>query len=547
MIMKRTIWIIFFTLCFKQLIAQSDSSRPKLVVGIVVDQMRQEYLYRFSPHFGEGGFKRLIEEGYYFKNAHYNYMPTATGPGHASIYTGTTPRMHGIIGNDWYDSNAGRLVYCVEDQSVIAVGGAKEFGAESPKNLLTTTITDELGLFFQGKSKIIGISIKDRAAILPAGHNPDGAYWTDMNTGRFMTSTYYMEELPNWVKDFNARNLPQKYLNEIWETFFPIETYIESDRDNRPYEKPISEGIEPVFPYNLKKLSKGLPNAFTMLADTPFGNTLMIEMAIAAIENEKMGTDEITDFLAISFSSTDKIGHKYGPYSKEIQDTYVRLDREIERFLNVLDKKVGIGNWTLFLTADHAVADIPHKMKEQGLPVDYWLGDSEHAGIKKAMEEKFKAPGLIEKIHYGQLYLNREVMEEKSLNINIVKAYIIDYLSSISGVSGAYDTKDLMAYQGSYLETQIISAGLNGSRSGDIVFTMPSGWLHQSYKAQGTGHGSQYSYDTHVPMLFYGKGIKPGVSVKYQPITNIAPTLSMLLNIKLPSASTGQPIIEIFE
>ncbi len=545
--MLRLISMMFLVLFFEKSIAQPEVSRPKLVVGVVVDQMRQEYLYRFMPHFSNGGFKRLMTKGYFFKNAHYNYMPTATGPGHASIYTGTTPRMHGIIGNDWYDTEAGRLMYCVEDQSVSAIGGGKEFGAESPKNLLTTTITDELGLFFQGRSKIIGISIKDRSAILPAGHKPTGAYWTDMNNGKFMTSTYYMQELPNWVKDFNARKLPQQYLNEKWKTFFPIETYIESDKDNRPYEKPIAKGIEPVFPYNLKKLSKGLPNAFTMLADTPFGNTLIVEMALAAIENEKLGADDITDFLAISFSSTDKIGHKYGPYSKEIQDAYVRLDRDIERFLNALDKKVGIGNWTLFLTADHAVADIPHKMKEQGLPVDYWLDDEMDAKIIQAIEEKYKAPGLVKKIHYGQLYLNRKVINDNNLDIGLVKAYIIDYLNGIKGVSGAYDVTGLMASQGSYLETRIISAGLNSSRSGDIVFTMPPGWLHQSYKYRGTGHGSQYSYDTHVPMLFYGKGIKAGVSVRYLPITSIAPTLSMLLNIKLPSGCTGQPILEIFE
>lgn len=345
------------------------------MVGIVVDQMRQEYLSRFSDHFGEGGFKRLINDGYEFKNAHFNYIPTSTAPGHASVYSGTTPRTHGVIGNDWYDKANKWKVYCVEDRDVTNVGGSEAYAARSPKNLLSTTITDELRQFYGNRTKIISISIKDRGAILPGGHNPDGAFWYDSMTGEFMTSSYYRDELPKWVKTFNELKLPEKYTNQVWDTFFPIEKYIESQQDDRPYERAMLKKIDPVFPYDLKEIGKER-GANGLLPSTPFGNTIIADLAIEALKNENLGVDLVTDFLAISFSSTDYIGHDFGPYSKEVQDTYVRLDRELARLFEALDKNVGKGKWSAFLTADHAVAAIPKGQSENKQHGGYYKGSS---------------------------------------------------------------------------------------------------------------------------------------------------------------------------
>ncbi|MFY0625655.1 MAG: alkaline phosphatase family protein [Reichenbachiella sp.] len=542
--MKRFFGILILILFSQRLIAQVNESRPKLVVGIVVDQMRQEYLSRFSKHFSEGGFKRFMNEGYSYKNAHYNYVPTQTGPGHASIYTGTTPRVHGIVSNDWYNKKTKRSINCVEDEFASHLGGSKKYGNRSPKNLMNTTVTDELRMFFQERTRIISISLKDRGAILPGGHNPNGAYWYDDSTGEFMTSTYYKKELPGWVEDFNNRKLPTEYMKKQWDTFFPIETYVESEKDLRTYENPLLPNGEPIFPYDLKAISKKVPGGL-LLPNTPYGNTILVELAKEAIENESLGEDEITDFLAVSFSSTDYIGHAYGPYSKEIQDTYVRLDRDLEHLFNELDKRIGKGNWTMFLTADHAVAAIPHGLIEKKQKGNYWEDEKMAKKIKNDIEGQFKVSGLVEMVNSNQVYFNRDVLVDQKLSLNEVKSFTVGYLETIDGISFAYDVRKIHGYQGDQKDAKLISNGTYIKRSGDIIYALSSGWLSDGYIMGGTTHGSQYSYDTHVPLIFFGKDIKKGVSVDNVTITSIAPTISMLLNIGLPDGVTGQPLSEV--
>src|SRR5690606_25096172 len=326
--------------------AQNNSSgqepnRPKLVVGIVVDQMRQEYFYKFEDRYVEGGLKRLKYEGFMMKNGHYNYIPTYTGPGHASVYTGATPATHGIIGNDWYVRELNGTIYCAGDSTVTAVGGSAGNGKISPRNMLTTTITDELRFASNKRSKVVGVAIKDRGAALPAGHLGD-AYWFDGATGEFMTSTYYTEELPQWVKDFNNRELPKKYLSQTWETLFAIETYRQSIADDNPFEGPFKGRETPTFPYDLPALMKD-NGGLGMVASTPFGNTLTLDMAYAALEGEQLGKRGETDFLAVSFSTPDYIGHRFGPQSIEVEDNYLRLDRELAQFFDHLDRELGKG------------------------------------------------------------------------------------------------------------------------------------------------------------------------------------------------------------
>ena len=544
--MRNLLFTVLLTLSYFSVSAQ-NSDKPKLVVGIVVDQMRYEFLNRFSNHYGNGGFKRLTTEGFSFKNAHFNYIPTKTGPGHASVYTGTTPRVHGVIANDWYEKGQKKMIYCVEDLDVTGVGGTGKIGQRSPRNLLSSTITDELKIHSQNKSKVVGISLKDRGSILPAGHNPDGAYWFDENSGNFITSTFYTDDLPDWVKKFNAKKLSTLYTKGKWTTLKDMNTYVESARDNREYENAFFMDLSPTFPYDLKAIGKtfGVHNT---LMYTPFGNTILVDFAELAIENEQLGKDDFTDFLAISFSSTDKIGHEFGPYSKEIQDTYIRLDKDLERLFDYLDNQVGEGEWTVFLTADHAIAELPKYLNEQNQRVDYFNNKEYQPFLKKAVDEKFLATGIIESITNRQVFLNHSLLREKNIDITEVKKYIIELLLELEGISSAYDSREIEQYNGTNLDVAILSAGINSKASGDVVYTLLPGWLSDyNLYHKGTNHGAGYSYDTHVPMLFYGWGIKNGSTVNYHPITDIAPSISTLINIKFPSGCTGHPAVELFE
>lgn len=540
--------LVVFALSFVSFYSTAQTPpKPKLVVGVVVDQMRYEYLYRFEKHYGDQGFKRLMTDGFVFKNAHFNYIPTYTGPGHASIYTGTTPRVHGIIANDWYDKYLSREMYCVEDKAVKGVGGAGEVGQRSPKNLKASTITDELRLFYQNRSKVVGVALKDRGAILPGGHQPSGAYWYDANSGHFITSTFYASELPKWLAKFNEKNLAKRYMKDGWDTYKPIEEYIESARDDRPYEAKDLGGLPAVFPYDFSKMNDSA-NPYEALKVTPYGSTLTLDLALAALAGEELGQDDITDFLAISFSSPDYIGHAFGPYSKEIQDAYIRLDLELARMMQTLDKQVGVGNWTLFLTADHAVATIPAYLKALGHSTDYLNASVQKKTVMAALQKEFGTTELIENISNHQVFLNKKVMAEKGLDSQIVKRFLIDKMNELTGFSAVFDAKRIANYGGEDRDVKLIAAGLNARMSGDLVYTHQAGWLTDWHQNNGgTTHGSGYTYDTHVPMIFYGAGIKKGSTVKYHPITDIAPTISTLLDIKLPTGCTGQPAAELFD
>ncbi len=548
--MKFILFSFSVLLCLESQAQSIEQSRPELVVGIVVDQMRQEYLYRFESKFGEGGFKRMMREGFMLKNAHYNYTPTYTGPGHASIYTGTTPAIHGIIGNDWYDKDSKLMVNCVGDDRHKPVGSDLGNGDVSPWRMLSTTITDELELSTQRRSKVVGVSIKDRGAVLPSGHTSDGAYWYDGKTGKFISSTYYKAALPIWVDQFNSLNLADNYLNQEWKTLLPIEQYKESGPDDSPYEGRLAGKDRAVFPYNLKELRK-LNGQFELLAYTPFGNDLLTEMAKAALKGEEIGKDEWTDFLAISYSSPDIIGHTMGPNSIELEDTYLRLDKNLEDLFNLLDKEIGKGKYTVFLTADHAVADVPQYLKDLKVPAGNFNVASMEAKLNAFLSTYFPGKKVIESISNDQVFLNHELFagDPKSSGIDLLIAteLISKYLLSVEGVAEVFS--ESLLHQGSYSEEGIkgmIIRGYNTKRSGDIVYTLEPGWI-SSVAPKGTTHGSPYMYDTHVPILFYGAGINRGSSLQYHSIIDIAPTLSVLLKVKFPSGCTGMPIQQVLD
>lgn len=525
------------------------ADKPKLVVGIVVDQMRQEYLYRFDKKLGSGGLKRLTGEGFWLKNAHYNYVPTETGPGHASIYTGTTPAIHGIIANEWYDRDLKKDVNCVGDEKQKTVGSTSKNGAVSPWRNLATTVTDELKLATQRRAKVIGISIKDRGAVLPSGHMADGAYWFDAPTGNFITSTYYKAALPLWVNDFNKRKLADQYLNQEWTTLLPLDQYKESGVDDSPYEGRFKGKERATFPYNLKEIRKNYD--FDLVATTPFGNTLVSEFAKASIDGEGLGKDDVTDFLAISFSSPDRIGHSVGPNAVEIEDTYLRLDKTIEDLLQTLDAKVGKGNYLVFLTADHGVAEVPQAMKDQRVPAGYFRLPYVEASLNEFLKPYFPEKKVVERVSTEQVYLSSDLFQAdaKTSGVDALVAteLITKYLLTQEGIAQVFPYSVIRQsdFDEGGLKGKVVR-GYHHKRCGDIAFVLEPGWLAWATPT-GSTHGSAYTYDTHVPVIFYGWGIKNGSSVAHHNITDIAPTLSMLLQIKLPNGCTGEPVRELLE
>ena len=539
--MKRLLWLVLTLISAASL----SQDRPKLVVGIVVDQMRPDYLYRFGDRFGEGGFKRLMNEGYQFKNVHYEYVPTNTAPGHASIYTGSLPSYHGIIGNSWYDKANDKIIYCVADTSVNAVGGSKRSGGMSPKNLKASTITDELLLTTNFKSKVVGVSIKDRGSILPAGHNPTGAYWFDGKTGNFMTSDYYMSKLPAWVEDFNKQKKVSEYLKKDWKTLKPMETYIESTKDNVAYERSFKGQKAAVFPYKLSKLVK--KNGIGIIRTTPYGNALVMDMAIAAIKGERLGNDDITDFLAVSFSSTDYVGHAFGPNSIELEDTYLRLDKEIKRLLSLLDQRFG-DDYLIFLTADHGVVEVPSFLQDMKMVGGYVNKTELIAYLSDQLNERFGKEEWIKNFSNNQIFFDHGLIKDKGRDPHEFKLALRDIAVSFEGVANAYTADELLLRNTTDPIKKLFENGHHQKMSGDVVFSLTSGhFVDDGYGKAGTAHGSGYTYDTHVPIIFFGKGIKQGKSVEKVAVTDIAPTLSMLLNISLPSACTGKPLRAIFE
>ncbi len=512
---------------------------PKLVVGIVVDQMRYDYLTRFNSRYGNGGFKRLINDGYQLTNNHYNFVPTYTAPGHASIYTGTSPMNHGIIGNNWYDKYENRVIYNASDNDYESVGSQNDDGKMSPRRMLTTTVTDQLELHTQGKSKVIGISIKDRGAILPAGHAADAAYWFEGgDAGNFISSTFYMNKLPQWVNDFNALKKADDYLN-TWNTLYPINSYEASGSDMNEFEKPPRGKKNATFPYDLKALKQRNGN-FNLLKSTPFGNSIVTDFAIEALKKEALGKNSVTDFLAVSFSSTDYIGHQYGVNSIEIEDTYLRLDMEIERLLKALDQEVGANNYTVFLTADHGAVNNPAYLQSNKINAGYFDNSSFQTQLENALENKYGAINLISNISNGQIFLNRASIIENKLNAIEVENFIAYTIVDYKHINKVYTRNALMSGAMQDGTGKLIQNGFHHKRSGDIIYVLEPAVI--SYSKTGSTHGSSQSYDTHVPLLFYGFGIENGSSNQRTEIIDIAPTISSLLGISFPNGATGNPI-----
>ena len=517
--------------------SSSDLDKPKLVVSIVVDQMRFDNLDKYNGSYSDNGFKRLIREGFNLKNNHFNYVPTVTGPGHASISTGSTPKTHGIAGNNWFDKKTRKDVYCTTDLDYENLGGNAYSAKMSPNNLLVETLGDLNRIENDMNSKTISIAIKDRGSILMGGKKANAAYWFyGKDKGEWVSSKYYMQELPDWVNSFNNSGFISTYIRE-WNTLYDINSYNESRSDDNKFEKSFKGDPSVTFPYDLNKL-KDLNDGYDMLKETPFGNSLTTDFAIEAIFNEKLGKDQYTDVLTISYSSTDYIGHNFGVDAKETQDAYLRLDLEIERLLNFLDIHVGKNEYTLFLTADHGAAKIPAYLNSIGVKSQ----NIEEGTVKNILNDVlFKSFGsnqLISKIMNSQIYLNDNTINSLNLNLDIIEKTIINTLSQLDFIDKVYTSNEIINGNFDSGYELLIQNGYNIPRSGDIIFKLKENVI--TYGNKGTTHGSGYSYDTHVPLIFFGKKIVQGESNVKTKITDIAPTIAKLLGLKKLSDSTGE-------
>ena len=519
------------------------SQTPKLVVGVVVDQMCYDYLYRFQHHFQKDGFKRFLDRGVNCRNTNYNYVPTDTGPGHASIYTGTTPNNHGIVGNDWYNRNTEKSVNCVFDSTVKPVGNpSSTYGQVSPHHLETMTITDQLKLTYPS-SKVYSISIKDRSAALPGGHMSDGSFWFDYSSGTFISSSYYMETLPGWIQSFNQTHYADHYIKD-WELLNPVSEYSRT-LDNSPYEVTIKGAKSPTFPYKFSEYAKGNYNLFTLM---PFANTQFTDLACELIGSEHMGTHETTDMLCISYSTPDIAGHAFGPYSLEIEDIYVRLDLELARLFRSLDQKLGKHNYVVFLTADHAVVPVPQQLIDEKLPGGYFDMSIAINTVEERLHARYGHKLMLSEENQN-IYLNVPLIDSLKLTRSEIQQQVANILRTFPEVKVAVTGADLERGIIDDSWMQMILNGYSKERSGDVIFMLKPGYLavgsSKKSEHKGTSHGSGFNYDTHVPLLWYGMRMKPQEIFRPIAITDIAATLAHLLNLQRMGSMTGSPIVEI--
>ncbi|MFQ5822794.1 MAG: alkaline phosphatase family protein [bacterium] len=539
--------------------SSTKSNKPQLVVLIAIDAFRFDYLTRFEQYFSDGGFKLLLNQGANFTNAHINHFRTSTAPGHTTMLTGAYGYTAGVIDNEWWDRNLHKKFNCVEDSNsfLIPVKNHVRREGRSPKNLLVTTVGDELRLSNNFKSKVIGISYKDRAAILTSGKLANAAYWFDDSSGDFISSSYYMKELLQWVQEFNYRKLPDRYFGRKWEKILDEEAYTLAREDDFPHELDY-KGMGIVFPHTINgNQDKSGIDFYKAFAQSPFADEHLSTFANALIENEKLGEDEVTDILTISFTATDRIGHQFGPYSTEMQDQVLRIDRVLETFFSYLDVKIGLRNIAILLTADHGSGPIPEYMAR--FKVDAGRVDSETipegedsiiipTTVDSALDQKYGSANWVEAFIKPNVYLNYEAINHKNLNLSKVERVAAKALTQIKGIAGVFTRTQLLAGRFPDNEmSQRVSNQFYPERSGDLIIYNKPYYTISAYKNsvnKGADHETGYDYDTHIPLIFYGKQFKSGTYSFPVILNDLAPTLSYILGISFPSGNEGRVLYE---
>lgn len=522
--------------------AQAPPARPKLVVVIVIDQLRPDYLERFRSHFTKGGFNLFLQRGASFTGAKYQHAITSTCPGHAVVLTGSYAKVNGIVANDWYDAAAGREVYCATDTTVALIGVSGE--GRSPRNLIGFTVGDELSLASNGRSRIVTVAGKDRSAIMLGGHLADGAYWTDDTL--FVSSTYYMKELPAWVRRFNGSGVMTAYAGKSWNRLLPPAAYAGLGPDDMAGEENV-EGRGRTFPHTLPASSPA-PRFATSLEYSPFHNEVIAEFAMLAIQAESLGTDAQADLLAIGFSALDRVGHAYGPQSHEVMDLMVRTDRLLERLFLFLDRWVGLGNTLIVLTADHGVAPLPEVVRR--IKPEAATGRVNPATIFSAVKAGLEArygsapnPGWV--LHHvpPMLYLNERALQAKGIAIPEAERVAKDAAQSVPVVHEVLTSSEM-----SHQRIQNVASGsamsFHPSRSGNLLYQLRPYYI-LGEEATGADHGSPWDYDAHVPLLWFGTGVAPGRHPEAVSMADVAPTLALMLGIARPGGTDGKVLKQV--
>ncbi len=530
-----------------------DVVKPKLVLQITVDQFRGDLPTRFLDRLGEGGLRYLIENGTYYSNAHYRHANTETAVGHATLFTGADPSRHGLVANSWIDPTTGESVYNTEDDRYHLIGKEpKPHEGVSPHNLLSSTIGDELIISNAGQSRVFSVSVKDRGAIIPGGHTGK-AFWYSKSSGKFVTSTYYYDEYPDWVKTWNNFKLADQYRGKTWNLLNDRSTYFAKDIDDRPFEadfKPFGR----TFPHQYGD-DKYL---YLRLSLSPVGDELTLDFTKSLIKNEHIGQGDNVDFLAVSFSSTDYVGHLFGPSSLETEDNILRLDRILAELFEFVDNEVGLENTLIVLSADHGAPEAPEYMTELGMEAGRFdfTYFKEQGPLNEVLKKRFGRDDLIASHSHPYLYLNLQSIAEASLNIDVVESFIAAEVMKIPGIAYAQTRSDLLAGRISNSPLQIqIRRNFHPERSGNIHLIQEQYWfLHSTDEAQKMGlegiaaiHGSPWTYDTYVPIFFAGNGITAQTITRRVSPTDIAPTIANYLKIKFPSGSIGNPLKEVLK
>ena len=503
------------------------SGKPKLVVGITVSGMRYDYLSTYWDKFGDDGFRRMAGMGTHCKNARYDQLITESAVGYATIGTGARPDAHGIVADYWYERLDNEIRFCVEDPNVHAIVSSDNNGHTSPASMMSRTLTDELRITSQFRSKVIGVSMDPKAAVLQSGHTANAAYWFDPEHGSWTTSTYYADSLPEWVISFNQKNYKDIYREKEWNTLLPIGEYSESMLDNNIYE----EGFfgQNTFPYDLKKITReGFRQGdYSVLLVAPFGNTYTKDFAISAIVNEELGNRGVTDWINISFNAGKYLSEHFTTWSVEVQDLYLRLDQDIAHLLNFLEDQVGLENTLIYLTADHAIADDPRLLEEHRIPAGYFNYHSSISLLKSYLNAVYGQGNWVSLYYANQIYLNRQLIEDSRLSLEEVQDRVANFMIQFSGVSNALPAYILQRNNFTEGIFNRIQNSYNQKRSGDVIIYLTPGWVEKGSDYRESL--SDFHYDAHVPLIFYGWKINRVTLPDHVSPLDIAPTIAYSL------------------
>lgn len=541
----KLILFVFYFLGFINIQAQNQFNKPpKLVIGIIIEEMRYEMLLRYWDSFGENGFKKIINNGAFCTQTYHNYLITQNGVGQASIVTGTYPFYHGIISDTWYNRLTGETIGCADDSKFNLMDGVVQMGNYTPKNIMTSTIGDELKLATNDSSKIISISLNPISSVISGGRLADYAFWFNNHDGGWITGNYYIDTLPKWVKDFNAKGFQEVYMRKNWASMYSLtNNYKNSLPDNTDYEIGF-RNYRYTFPYDLSYLRNRSGN-FKYLKYTPFGNTYTKDFAVSTIVEEKLGKDDFTDFLTISFSATNFSGELFGPRSVEMEDLFLRLDQDLEHFISFIDDEIGIENTLIYITSDRGVSDVPEYLISKKQNAGVFDGEKAVTLLNSYLSILYQDGEWIKSYYSRQIYFNQELVDKSGVDLNELQDKVANFLVQFNGVANALPAHIINSTNFESGINKKIQNGFHQKRSGDVIINLETGWIEKNGNV--TKSGSGYEYDTHVPLIWYGWKVKVNRIDEPVEVIDIAPTISWLLKITAPNASIGKPVYQILK